>query len=288
MVDNGNQSGSPDAPWIRATKGASKTLARGIGSLALVPGFRAALPAFSDYMHLVMGQGAAAGWDLASEVAVAARAVARMDPFVIDAGANTGAWTREFLRHKPAARILAIEPLAVAADALRLISPGRIEVLEAALSACDGEAMLHRAHPTDVAASLTPRRDPPFVRRDFRATKVRTLALDHLDSLPERIDFLKLDLEGHDLDALRGAGHLLETGRIGALSFEFGSANLNSRTYFLDFWELLVPLGFRVSRIGPGGFLWPVDCYCEALEYFRGATNYLAVSALHRSVAKSA
>ncbi len=56
----------------------------------------------------------------------------------------------------------------------------------------------------------------------------------------------------------------------------FGSGNLNSRTFFHDFWDELHPLGYRLQRIGPGGVLLPVDAYYEDLEYFRGVSNYLA------------
>ena len=69
----------------------------------------------------------------------------------------------------------------------------------------------------------------------------------------------------------------LSTGAIRALSFEFGSGNINSRTFFRDFWELLT--GYRYGiyieyfRVGE---------YCksrgtdEDLEYLRGVSNYIA------------
>ena len=90
-------------------------------------------------------------------------------------------------------------------------------------------------------------------------------------------DFLKMDLEGHELFALRGAGDYLAPGKIAALAFEFGSANVNSRTFFRDFWELLTPLGYTLYRMVPGGRTLKISHYDETLEFFRGATNYLAV-----------
>jgi hypothetical protein len=62
------------------------------------------------------------------------------------------------------------------------------------------------------------------------------------------------------------------------LTFEFGSGQINSRTFFHDFWDLLQPLGFALRRICPGGRTVPVDEYYEDLEYFRGVTNYLALA----------
>ena len=74
----------------------------------------------------------------------------------------------------------------------------------------------------------------------------------------------------------KGAARTLERGGISALTFEFGSGNVNSRTFFRDFWELLSGHGYRIERIIPGGRTVPVDNYGEELEYFRGATNYIA------------
>jgi hypothetical protein len=86
-----------------------------------------------------------------------------------------------------------------------------------------------------------------------------------------------MDLEGHELFVLRGAAQALKRGYIRALTFEFGSSNVNSRTYFHDFWDLLSAYGFEIKRIYPGGTVMKVSEYYEDLEYFRGVTNYLAV-----------
>ena len=61
--------------------------------------------------------------------------------------------------------------------------------------------------------------------------------------------------------------------------FEFGSANVNSRTFFRDFWDLLTGYGYRVERIIPGGGTPPSAATPRDLEYFRGATNYVAWTA---------
>ncbi len=58
------------------------------------------------------------------------------------------------------------------------------------------------------------------------------------------------------------------------LQFEFGPANIYSRTFFYDFWSLLSGQ-YDIYRIVPVGIV-PIRYYGEHLEIFL-TTNYLAV-----------
>jgi hypothetical protein len=75
---------------------------------------------------------------------------------------------------------------------------------------------------------------------------------------------------------LRGAARSLEAHRIRSLTFEIGTANVDSRTFFRDYFDLLTGYGYQIRRIYPGGKTVPILEYYEDLEYFRGATNYIA------------
>jgi hypothetical protein len=74
---------------------------------------------------------------------------------------------------------------------------------------------------------------------------------------------------------LRGASKLIERGAIGAIQFEFGAANLDSRTYFRDFF-LLLSSKYCLYRVLQDG-LFPIVSYKETYEIFKRASNYLAV-----------
>lgn len=90
----------------------------------------------------------------------------------------------------------------------------------------------------------------------------------------ERIHFLKLDIEGHELKALNGAIRMIKGKRIDIIQFEFGDCNIDSRTYFKDFFYLLKD-NYRIYRILKDG-LFEMPTYKETYEIFK-TTNYLAV-----------
>ena len=91
------------------------------------------------------------------------------------------------------------------------------------------------------------------------------------------IDVIKVDVEGHELAVFEGAYKRLSEKRIGVVFFEFGSANLNSRTFFRDFWALFKGYGYDLYRVLPGGATLSISHYDDSLEYFRGASNYIAI-----------
>jgi len=89
----------------------------------------------------------------------------------------------------------------------------------------------------------------------------------------ENIDFLKLDVEGHELEVLKGAANLLKENKIRFIQFEFGGANIDSRTFFQDFYYLLSP-NYHLHRILKDG-LQILNDYDERYEVFN-SINYLA------------
>jgi hypothetical protein len=90
-----------------------------------------------------------------------------------------------------------------------------------------------------------------------------------------RIHFLKIDVEGHELEVLQGAKGLLEAGRIDFIQFEFSAAHIDARVFFRDFYELLARQ-YQILRVLQNG-LARVREYKPELELFKRATNYLAV-----------
>jgi hypothetical protein len=90
-----------------------------------------------------------------------------------------------------------------------------------------------------------------------------------------RVDLLKIDVEGHELNVLRGASKMLSAHQIGVVQFEFGGCNLDTRTNFHDFYSLMTGYGFCMYVITRYG-LQRIDNYREIFEQYR-TTNFVAV-----------
>jgi FkbM family methyltransferase len=220
------------------------------------------------------------GATIADEVAAAAPYIPQ-GATVLDIGANQGLWTRALLRQCPdVAAVYAFEPSRHNWRAIEAIGDARVHLVAAAVSNRAGSATLHSCAPGSPLASLALRRlDHVGIAFNEEET-VTAVTLDGFiaEHGIENVAFAKLDIEGYELMALEGASSALRDHRIRALAFEFGGTNIDTRTYFRDFWHLLTGAGYRLFRIAPGGRLWPITAYSESLECFL-LSNYLAVAA---------
>jgi FkbM family methyltransferase len=91
----------------------------------------------------------------------------------------------------------------------------------------------------------------------------------------DHIHFLKIDVEGHELAVLEGAKQLLDRGAINLFQFEFGSGNYFSKTFLLDFFNLL-QANYVICRLMKDG-LHPLNTY-ETDQDMLVLCNYVAVN----------
>jgi FkbM family methyltransferase len=230
------------------------------------------------YLNFLMGKGSGTGWDLAHEIQTALSCVYRQRPVIFDVGANVGEWSQGLLAASPAARLYLFEPAPGSQQAIRARNLREAVLIPCAVGDRPGKARLHLSSALDSTASLHARGETFFRHKQYQSVEVDVVTLDHViqEQGIDFVDFVKMDIEGHELHALAGARAALQARRIGALSFEFGSGDINSRTFFRDLWDLLTGQGFSLSRITPSGRLLPLEDYYEDCEYFRGVSNYVA------------
>jgi hypothetical protein len=66
-----------------------------------------------------------------------------------------------------------------------------------------------------------------------------TIDLFCKDNKIDYINFLKIDVEGHELAVLEGTYSLFNSGNVDIIQFEFGAGNQYAKTYLIDFFNLL-------------------------------------------------
>lgn len=196
----------------------------------------------------------------------------------VDIGGNKGIYTDEIVRRFPSCKVIVFEPANVNVELLRNKFSGNTNVrIEAsAVSNISGTADLFSNEEGSELASLTKRNlDHLGINFDTKE-KINTIVFEEYwrEQLgSEHIDICKIDIEGHELDALSGFGEALR--HIDVIQFEFGGCNIDTRTYFQDFWYFYKQNGFQLFRMTPFGIV-PIKRYHERDESFAFTTNYLA------------
>lgn len=203
-------------------------------------------------------------------------------PFrVFDAGANAGDYTRLVREVAQATRcaveVHAFEPSPHGLEILRreFGAASAVWIVGAALSDRVGEAALHDGKAGSSQASLVAR-----AVRDAESAGEIAVPLMRLGDYLEkraitRVDFLKLDVEGSELAALRGLGEWLRPEVVDAIQFEYGGTAIDAGTTLRDLYRLLESRGYLMAKLFPAGI--EVRDYRPWMEHYAYA-NYVALS----------
>jgi len=187
---------------------------------------------------------------------------------LFDVGANVGSYSGEALKINPEIIIHAFEPDPRAFEKLKLVK---------GINTINNTAVGERRE------SKMFNQNPQSTHNSFHnlesnsktiAVLVNTIDLYCREKSVDHIDFLKIDVEGHELFVLKGADGLLKKQAIDYVQFEFSGAMVEARTFLLDFIRLFDICGYDLYRIRAKD-IQKVD-YFPDRERFT-LTNYLAV-----------
>jgi FkbM family methyltransferase len=197
----------------------------------------------------------------------------------IDVGGNVGDYTAELRRQNPNLEIHTFEPSFTNIDRLksRFESDVLFKLVPFALSDSAGSTTLFSDEPGSGMGSLTQRKLDHFNVAFETKESIKTLRFEdywYRDLQSRPIDLVKIDVEGQELTVLKGFGKALRATQ--AVQFEFGGTDIDSRTFFQDFWYLFKEAGFSIFRFTPFG-LHAIAKYSESDECF-AFTNFVAVN----------
>jgi FkbM family methyltransferase len=217
-------------------------------------------------------------YSLAYEAAFAAQVLneAHRDELtVLDVGANMGDWSNCLASQIGGKfNIYCFEPSNDHRASLSILEnkyQDRLHYCPIALSSTCGPKILYKDKPGSGLASVY-ERDLGCHGIDLKQVeKIASITLDSwmIDNFIKEIDFLKVDVEGHELEVFQGGRVALSSGSISVIQFELGGCNIDSRTYLKDFHNFFVrDCGYSLYRLAPSKCLVDLNSYSESLECF--------------------
>jgi FkbM family methyltransferase len=200
---------------------------------------------------------------------------------MFDVGANVGNYSRFIMENSsPGCTLYSFEPSPSTFESLKnnLSSFKNCIPVNMALGKATGTLDLYYNDINSVHASLI-HRDMSHWGTEYNLDSKVTIQTETLDNFCrnnniDRIDFLKIDVEGFEYNLLLGASGMLSSRKIRFIQFEFGVCAVDGKYFIKDMFQLLSN-DYDIYRILKNG-LHHLTAYNERNEVFL-TTNYLAV-----------
>jgi FkbM family methyltransferase len=179
---------------------------------------------------------------------------------IYDVGANVGTWAILAKAVFPEAELHAFEPLDshVAAFRTAMVSVPKVELHEVALGEADCFAQIHVPSFSD-ASSMLRMDDREAAKWGLVHERVVTVRVEVLDHRIERLqlpkpDLVKLDIQGYELVALRGAINALKHAKAVLIEVSFSQTDgiYCGQAKFHEVVDFLAGQDFRLEAFGHG------------------------------------
>lgn len=195
---------------------------------------------------------------------------------IFDVGANTGQYAEVVINTlKKDFQLHSFEPQKEAFNQLKNVSNAPFFFPHhLAVGSEQGELELFYNREGSVFASMFPSSYQNYDISLDKSQKVPVIKLDDFckENNIYQIDLLKIDVEGYEIEALKGCKELISDKKVQMIQFEFGIASIKARIFLEDFFFLLAD--YDIYRILQNGIR--KIHYSEYAELFL-TTNYLAI-----------
>jgi FkbM family methyltransferase len=195
---------------------------------------------------------------------------------IFDVGANKGDWTQ--FAKSIVGDSVQFHCFEVVPDTFKKLQKNystnaNVKLNNVGLSDSEGEFIIHYDSLNSGTATVY---NPLFFGAEKSKINVRSIRGDSYvsENNVDKINFLKIDVEGMEPNVLRGFSETLKQGKIDIIQFEYGLVNIQSKFLLKDAYEMLGVYNFEIGKIYPTSVNFKNYTYYD--ERFIGG-NYLAV-----------
>jgi FkbM family methyltransferase len=178
----------------------------------------------------------------------------------VDVGSNIGDYSIELIKAGITGKLFLVDPLAknlsIAKQRIFNENFKNFELMQCALSDSEGKQSFF----TSIDESLSGHDSLYDMHSIGYSEETREIEIDvkKFDDIfteiqIEKVHFLKIDVEGNELNVLKGASKYLASGSIGYIQFEFGNAAKAARVYLHDIVDFLKSMKYTIYIVKPAG-----------------------------------
>lgn len=181
--------------------------------------------------------------------------ISRLNPkIILDVGANVGNYAELIVQTNPTAMVYCFEPVKDTFlklnEKFKSLAHKNIKLFQQGLFN-ENKTQEINLYPGDEHASLF-----DIKGIDYKIVKKEMIELVSFDSFMAKekiafVDFIKLDLEGAEMDAMHGMQEALMSKKIRAIQFEYGYINITTKHLLADYYEFFQRHGYILGKIYP-------------------------------------
>lgn len=193
---------------------------------------------------------------------------------VFDIGANAGEWTKLALKINQNIELHCFEPGSHAFKTLISNNlPENVICNNFGFSSTKCEGPLYAFENDSGATSLYQREGlengwglkPPKWKEMAKLDTLKNYC--HEKNITE-IDFMKVDVEGHEFEVIKGGKSLFDSAQVKIIQFEYGGCNIDSHVFLKDIFDFFKDMNYSFYKIYPD-FIRPFQRYDQRIDNFQ-------------------